>query len=105
MIVTIVCYFGGLAWFIFKLARMYEKKKEQDYLPVRKSLTSFAVITIILLLMTIANACVCMKNFNKGLKPHIMKRNIGGAIEKDPMTELPDLKHGAPPQNTRMTID
>lgn len=107
MLLTIFLFFAGLAYFIFKLARMYGKAKSKDYLPVRKSLTSFAVITIVLIVLTIANAIVCTRNFGKGLKVHIMKRPVGGAegVEKmdNNMTELPDLKHGPVP--TRMTID
>jgi hypothetical protein len=105
MIVTIVLFFCGLAYFIFKLARMYQPSHEINYLPVRKNLTSFTVITIILIVMTIANACVCTSNFGMGLKPHIMKRQVGAeeAEKLDNMTELPDLKHGPVP--SRMTID
>ncbi len=105
MVGTIFLFFCGLAYFIFKLARMYQASHELNYLPVRKSLTSFAVITIVLLVLTIVIACVCTANFNKGLKPHIMKGKIGEAdAEKmDNMTELPDLKHG--PVSSRMTID
>lgn len=104
MILTIFVYLCGLAYFIFKLARMYQPSHEGFYLPVRKNLTSFAVITIILIILTIINASVCMTNFNKGLKPHVMKRKIGGENEKvDNMTELPDLKHH--PVSSRMTID
>lgn len=105
MLITLLCYFGGLAYFIFKLARMYQPAKQQNYLPVRKNLTSFAVITIILLVLTIVNACVCMANFDKGLKPHITNRKIGSVEEKaEHMTELPDLKNG-PSGAARMTID
>ncbi|KIM97963.1 hypothetical protein OIDMADRAFT_168314 [Oidiodendron maius Zn] len=104
MLATIVCYFGGLAYFIFKLARMYQPSHEVNYLPVRKSLTSFAVITIILIVLTITNASVCMANFNKGLKPHILKRKIGGDDEKAVrMTDLPDPSNGPGP--SRMTIE
>jgi len=104
MIMTIFMFFCGLAYFIFKLARMYQPSHRDNYLPVRKNLTSFAVITIVLIVLTIINASACMANFNKGLKPHVMKRKIGGdEEEKANMTELPDLKHGAVP--SRMTID
>jgi len=105
MIVTIFLFFCGLAYFIFKLARMYQPSHEVNYIPVRKSLTSFAVITIVLIVLTIINACVCTSNFGLGLKPHIMKRRVGGeeAEKIDNMTELPDLKHG--PVSSRMTID
>ncbi|KAH7319499.1 hypothetical protein BKA65DRAFT_103310 [Rhexocercosporidium sp. MPI-PUGE-AT-0058] len=109
LIGTIFLFVCGMAYFVFKLARMYQPSRKEDYLPVRKSLTSFAVITIVLIVLTIINASVCMANFDKGLKPHIMKRKIGGeeAAEKlDNMTELPDLKHGAhQPVSSRMTID
>jgi len=104
MLVTIFLFFCGLAYFIFKLARMYQPAKEKDYMPVRKNLTSFAVITIILIILTIINASLCTANFNKGLKPHLRKRKIGSEEEKmDRMTELPDLKH--PTASNRMTID
>lgn len=104
MVGTIVCFFCGLAYFIFKLARMYQPSHEQNYLPVRKSLTSFAVITIILIVMTIVNASVCMANFNKGLKQHVLKSKIGGEEEKVVrMNDLPDHKNG--PGASRMTID
>jgi NADH:ubiquinone oxidoreductase subunit 6 (subunit J) len=106
MVITIACFFGGLAYFIFKLARMYQKAKEQYYLPARKNLTSFAVITILMIVLTIINACVCMSNFDKGLKPHVMKRKIGEEEEKaDHMTELPDLKYGQGQVPNRMVID
>lgn len=105
MVFTIFLFFCGLAYFIFKLARMYQKSHEQNYIPVRKSLTSFAVITIVLIVLTIINACVCTANFDKGLKPHIMKRKVGGeeGEKLDNMTELPDIKNG--PVSSRMTID
>jgi hypothetical protein len=105
MISTIFLFFCGLAYFIFKLARMYQPSHEINYIPVRKSLTSFAVITIVLIVLTIINACVCTSNFGLGLKPHILKRRVGGeeAEKIDNMTELPDLKHG--PVSSRMTID
>jgi len=45
--------------------------RRSDYLPARKTLTVFAVITIILLLITIVVAICCTLNFGKGLKPHV----------------------------------
>ncbi|TVY88803.1 UPF0658 Golgi apparatus membrane protein, partial [Lachnellula willkommii] len=106
MVITIFMYFAGLAYFIFKLARMYQPKHRDFYLPARKNLTSFAVITIVLIVLTIINASVCTANFDKGLKQHVMKRKIGGEEEKmDNMTELPDLKPGHAPVSSRMTID
>jgi glucan phosphoethanolaminetransferase (alkaline phosphatase superfamily) len=70
--IMVVVYLAAMAYFIFKLVRMYDKgdmEKVIEYLPARKALTVFAVITILLLVATIATACVCTRNFNKGLKP------------------------------------
>lgn len=69
-----ILYFGGLAYFVFKMFRMYSHSHEYLYLAARKELTTFAVLTIILLLMTIVNACMCANNFDKGLKPYVTRR-------------------------------
>lgn len=106
---SVIIFFCGMAYFIFKLARMYQKDHEEFYKPVRKNLTSFACITIILIILTIINAIACMMNFNKGLKQHVMSRKISDEdtekLGAGTMTELPDLKPGHAPASSRMTID
>ena len=62
-----------------------------------------AVITLLLITVTIANAILCMLNFNKGLKPHITKRKFTTEEEKHDMTEM--SPHVAHPVPSRMTID
>lgn len=64
-----------MTYFIFKFVRMYtaEPKRKGEYLPARKTLTVFAVITIVFLTATIVVACWCTHNFNKGLKAHLTK--------------------------------
>lgn len=101
---VILLYFGGLGYFLFKLVRMYSPERAQQYLPARRSLSFFAVITIILIIMTIVNACVCAHNFNKGLKPHISSKRSLNREEKGEGTELHGvMSPGRMP--TRMTID
>lgn len=104
MAAIITVYFGALAYFLFKLVRMYgsDGSRVQDYLPARRSLTTFAVITILLLLVTIVIACMCTHNFNKGLKPHIAKRKVPDLEEHKYTTEMPAI---AGPMPQRMTID
>lgn len=75
----IFLYFAGMAYFIFKLVRMWDSPVEGDYLAAKSSLTTFAVLTILLLIVTIAAAVMCMRNFNKGLAPHIRKRKVPDA--------------------------
>jgi hypothetical protein len=98
-------YFGGLAYFLFKLVRMYQHTaRATRYIPARKSLTTFAVITIVLLIITITNAIMCAANFNQGLKPYIAKRKVDNEDEKPTMMEMPNLA-GGPPHSSRMEID
>ena len=100
---TQILYFAALAYFVFKLVRVFHGPKKDIYAPVRRPLTTFAVITVILIVLTIFNAIACMLNFNKGLKPHIATRKVESEEEKTFVTELPNLSHSAPPR--RMSIE
>ncbi|KAF2017879.1 hypothetical protein BU24DRAFT_345795 [Aaosphaeria arxii CBS 175.79] len=104
MIVIIIIYFIALAYFLFKLIRMYAADKERllDYMPARKSLTSFAVLTILLVIVTIVIACICTHNFNKGLKPHVNSKKAS-ATKGANGTEMPYVSGPQPSQ--RMEID
>ncbi|KAL9581952.1 MAG: hypothetical protein Q9212_003588, partial [Teloschistes hypoglaucus] len=82
MLAIIILYFAGLAYFLFKLVRMYQPGRRQDYDPVRRPLTTFAIITVILIILTIVNACMCTANFGRGLKPHIAGRKLESEEEK-----------------------
>ncbi|KAL6713815.1 hypothetical protein ACLMJK_008309 [Lecanora helva] len=104
MVAIITLYFCALAYFLFKLVRMFQhNERARPYLPARKSLTTFAVITIILIIVTIVNAVMCAMNFKKGLKPYIASRKLESEEEKPNMMEMPNLAHGPVP--SRMTID
>lgn len=103
MTIVVIVFHGSMAYFLFKLVRMYsDESRQAQYLPARRSLTSFAVITLLLITITIINAITCMLNFNKGLKPHITKRKFANEEEKHGMTELNVSAHPVP---SRMTID
>ena len=106
MIVVILLYFIALGYFLFKLVRMYaaDADRLQDYRPARKSLTSFAVLTVLLLIITIITACICTHNFNKGLKPFVNEKSVGRGEEgKAEGYGMPSLSGPAPA--TRMEID
>lgn len=90
-----------MAYFLFKLVRMYAPTTFLEYLPARRSLTFFAIITLVLIVLTIVNACMCMHNFHKGLKPHINRKKGGKEAEKT--TELSNVAGGQVP--ARMMID
>ena len=83
---------------------MYQPSHLKPYLPARKELTTFAVITILLIVATILNAILCTNNFNRGLKPHITTRKLEDADEKAGMTEMSgNVSMGG--AAGRMTID
>ncbi|KAG0261058.1 hypothetical protein DFQ27_003159 [Actinomortierella ambigua] len=63
----------GVAYFIFKVIRMYIGEKAANYIGVRNFLTLFATLCLISILATIANAAICFRNFGKGLKSHLVK--------------------------------
>ncbi|EME46150.1 hypothetical protein DOTSEDRAFT_70223 [Dothistroma septosporum NZE10] len=107
----IVVYFAAMAYFVFKLVRMYTPAREADYKAAKSSLTTFAVLTLMLLVVTIGTAIACMLNFNKGLKPHIQRRKVpnAGELDSGKWAVSGDAYNGPPhplgqvPQ--RMTID
>jgi hypothetical protein len=102
-ILVVLLYFGGLAYFFFKLVRIYQPGHSQDYDAVRRSLTAFAVLTIILIILTIINAFICMSNFGNGLKDHLLKPK-GQDPEKEDANSY-QMHDQKPPLTSRMTID
>ncbi|KAK4144772.1 uncharacterized protein C8A04DRAFT_36341 [Dichotomopilus funicola] len=100
---VILLYFGGLAYFFFKLVRIYQPGYSRGYDAVRRSLTAFAVLTIVLIILTITNAFICMNNFGNGLKAHILKPTGPDPEKEDANSyQLNDQKPSLP---SRMTID
>ena len=80
------------------------------YYPARKSLTTFAVLTIVCIIVTIINALVCFYNFGKGLKPYVLNRKVDTEDEKPIgasglQMEMPHLNYASAPASNRMTID
>jgi hypothetical protein len=68
-------------------------------------LTAFAVITILLILLTIINAVVCMLNFGKGLKPHLQSLSRKRKVEEKPDANSINMQDVKPQIPSRMTID
>ena len=99
-----IIFFAGVAYFIFKLVRIWSGERVYQYKPVAKPLTTFAALTIPLILATIGVAIAVTLNFGKGLKPHLTGR-AGESEEEDKhyMNEMPHHVQGPAP--TRMTIE
>lgn len=89
---------------------MYSAARAAAYRPARKELTTFAVLTIILIITTIINAIICAHNFNKGLKPYISDRKVDEEEEKPGYnssygTEMSGGPNAGRPPPSRMEID
>ncbi|KAI7888484.1 uncharacterized protein EV154DRAFT_517588 [Mucor mucedo] len=62
---------AGMAYFIFKIYRIYDPTQAFKYKFVKEFLTFFASVSLVLVVLTIINAIKCCLNFGKGLKPHL----------------------------------
>ena len=63
-----MCYIVlGIAYFSFKLIRMYDATQRHKYLHSIKFLTFSASVCLTLMLMTFASALRCIRYFQKGL--------------------------------------
>lgn len=76
-ICTLLSFCGGFAYVIFKMIRLYTKYssafdigiKPGSYFPGRKSLMTFGVITLVLLVTTVLFEVLVLLNYGKGLLP------------------------------------
>lgn len=100
--IVLILFFGALTYFIFKLVRIYQPDYRQYYEAVQESLTAFAVITILLILLTIINSIMCLKNFDAGLKHHLLTPR---KVEEKPDAHSLSLHDVKPSVPNRMTID
>lgn len=85
---------------------MYASSAERQgqYAPARRQLTVFAVITLLLLIVTIVIAIWCTHNFNKGLKPHI-QGNRSDSPDGRKQYYMDNVSTNQPIGGSRMEID
>lgn len=85
MFITLGYFLCAMAYFLFKLIRMYSGPKKSLYGTAKRPLATFAILTLILLFVSIANACICLNNFGNGLKNYVRQRRV------DTMPGSPDV--------------
>ncbi|KAI0321674.1 hypothetical protein OF83DRAFT_1236941 [Amylostereum chailletii] len=75
MMVTFLAGCGGaLVYFSYKFIKVLVKRNTNEFENVWESLTAFSVMSIILLLVTIVYASIVWRNFGRGLKQQITKK-------------------------------
>lgn len=78
---TTLAFLGGCAYVIFKMVRLYTKYDSAyntgvnpgESFPGRKSLITFGVITLVLLVTTVVIEIIMIFNYNKGLLPIVSR--------------------------------
>ncbi|KAI8338144.1 hypothetical protein BC941DRAFT_424703 [Chlamydoabsidia padenii] len=64
---------AGCAYFSFKIFRMCDPTQQQKFMYVREFLIFFSSVSLTLVVLTIINTAICLINFDKGLKPHLLR--------------------------------
>ncbi|VDB99374.1 unnamed protein product [Peniophora sp. CBMAI 1063] len=73
---------GGLIYFTYKFVKVLVLKNEAQFIDIYQSLTIFSVISILLLIITVAYAVIVWRNFGRGLKQQISKNGGSGGRAK-----------------------
>ncbi|GAA5944722.1 uncharacterized protein JCM15063_002381 [Sporobolomyces koalae] len=68
---SLLCQTAGMAYFAFKLARIYSNAAGERYATAQATLTMFSVISLVMLVTTFVLTGLCMSNFGRGLKERI----------------------------------
>ncbi|KAL4882876.1 hypothetical protein BJY04DRAFT_216963 [Aspergillus karnatakaensis] len=59
------------AFFIWVFVRMYQPETEKQFRAIKSPLTFFGTVALLISFSTIAMACICYRNFRRGLRPYI----------------------------------
>eukprot|EP00999_Lentomonas_sp_LEN2_P003074 NODE_927_length_1114_cov_96.605876_g884_i0.p1 GENE.NODE_927_length_1114_cov_96.605876_g884_i0~~NODE_927_length_1114_cov_96.605876_g884_i0.p1 ORF type:complete len:331 (-),score=50.45 NODE_927_length_1114_cov_96.605876_g884_i0:29-1021(-) len=62
----------AIAYFIFKIVRIYQPDQQHKYVGSSKFLTTFAALGLVVILATFGVSVACVKNWGLGLKDHLI---------------------------------
>lgn len=105
MYITLGYFVCAMAYFLFKLIRIYSGPLKAQYGSAKRPLVTFAILTLALLIASMANAAVCMRNFHQGLKGHVKRKapvNGSPELHFSEWGVMPDAKI---PLQTRLALD
>ncbi|SCV69037.1 BQ2448_2057 [Microbotryum intermedium] len=95
---TLTIDLAGMAYFVYKLYRVYVPSEYARYAGARKTLTIFSVLSLVFLVVTFCLNALCMSNFGRGLKERIPRFAWAGR------THALSSHRRKPPQTKRMSI-
>ncbi|KOS46161.1 hypothetical protein ACN38_g2892 [Penicillium nordicum] len=76
-----------IGFLVLILIRIHSSAESTDFSSFRVSLTLFAAVSALLMVLTVINSVLCIMNFNKGLKNHVFtpkKRKTSVSLELQP---------------------
>ncbi|KAJ2769154.1 hypothetical protein IWQ56_002665 [Coemansia nantahalensis] len=68
-VVVLLC--ASSAYFVFKVARMYDPKQEEKYATQRPMMTYYTIVSLVVVAATLRQAAACMAGFGYGLKERV----------------------------------
>ncbi|KAJ2795527.1 hypothetical protein H4R21_005073 [Coemansia helicoidea] len=68
-VVALLC--ASSAYFVFKVARMYDPKQEEKYATQRPMMTYYTIVSLVVVAATLRQAAACMAGFGYGLKERV----------------------------------
>lgn len=98
MVAFLAVLLAGTAYFIFKLVRIWTRP--EIYSSVRKSLSVFSVLSIIMIILTLVAGILVYRNFGKGLR-----RALDGRKEERKVEQLALSGVGVEAAPHRVTIE
>ncbi|KAM0792302.1 hypothetical protein ACM66B_004990 [Microbotryomycetes sp. NB124-2] len=104
-IMFMVFQLAGMAYFLYKLVRIWDADSRDRYFAARKTLTLFSVLSLVFLVATFIMTGLCLSNFERGLKERMPKYRFA-AVKPDesmPSSSGPGAPLGL--AATRMSLD
>jgi len=96
---------GALFYFLYKLFKVIKFKNRADFASIWKSLTTFSVISITLLIITFVFSVIVMRNFGRGLKESIDKNQNPVSNRLSQYVGPDSHRRGGSKTLNRMSID
>lgn len=104
-VLFMVLQLAGMAYFLYKLVRIWDPSSRDRYAAARKTLTLFSAISLVFLIATFVMTALCLSNFGRGLRERMPRYRFAAAREDEKVRI--SIGPGAPlgVAATRMSLD
>jgi hypothetical protein len=81
--IAVLLFLADIAFVSFQLYYLYQSRVEGEFVTSGVHITVYAAIALPILTFTIVIACICTRNFGKGLKPNLQQSRIPADTVRD----------------------